>query len=148
MTSETNLAHDTHRFTVLGICWVLYGVLRLLLAMWLATFTPVATVMFGALLSRVADPFSMMSAFHFFYLFAIILSALCGVIGFLAGLALLAGQDSGRGLALIASLLSLSELPVGITLGVYTLVTLLPVRVVAQDRRQLRTIETSPSPAR
>jgi hypothetical protein len=48
----------------LGGCWIVYGVLRFGMAVWLATFTPMATVMFGALLVRVADPYSFMAAFH------------------------------------------------------------------------------------
>jgi hypothetical protein len=62
------------------------------------------------------------------YLFAIILSVLSGVIGLLAGLGLLSGQRAGRMLAIIAAFLSLSELPIGITLGVYTLLVLFPRR--------------------
>ena len=115
-------------YKILAVCWMMYGILRLAMAIWLVGFTPVATVMFGALLVRVADPFSLMSAFHFFYAFTIVLSAVCGIIGLLAGLALLSGWRSGRILALIAAMLSLSELPIGITLGVYTLVALLPLR--------------------
>jgi hypothetical protein len=53
-----------------------------------ATFTPMATVIFGALLVRVADPYSLMAALRLLYPFAIILSALCGVTGLMAGLAL------------------------------------------------------------
>jgi hypothetical protein len=131
MPSDSPVTHDvvaTHK--TLAICWLLYGILRLAIAVWLLSFTPIATVMFGALLVRVADPFSMMSAFHLFYSFAIVLSAVCGIIGLLAGLALLSGWRAGRILALIAGFLSLSELPLGITLGVYTLIVLLPSRTV------------------
>jgi hypothetical protein len=67
-----------------------------------------------------------MAMFHMFYLFTIVLSVVCGVVGLLAGLALLAGQRSGRMLAIIVAFLSLSELPIGITLGVYTLLVLFP----------------------
>jgi hypothetical protein len=84
--------------------------------------------MFGATLVEVAHPENLMAMFHMFYLFAIILSAVCGVLGLLAALALLTGQRSGRMLAIIAAFLSLSELPIGITLGVYTLLALFPRR--------------------
>jgi hypothetical protein len=135
-------------FRGLGACWIVYGVVRLLVAIWLATFTPVATVMFGALLVRVADPFSLMAAFHLFYLFAILLSGVCGVFGLLAGLALLSGNRAGRTLALIAAFLSLSELPIGIALGVYTLVTLLPFRLAVPAQTPAAAVETYPSVAR
>jgi len=82
--------------------------------------------MFGALLTRVANPFALMSDFHFVYLALIVLSILCGVFGLLAGLALLANQSSARNLALVAAFLSVSEIPFGTTLGIYTLVVLLP----------------------
>ena len=48
----------------LGICWIIYGIIRLAMALWLFVFNGTATVMFGALLSRVPDPFTMMSEFH------------------------------------------------------------------------------------
>jgi hypothetical protein len=35
---------------------------------------------------------------------------------------------TGRALLIVASLLALSEMPLGIALGVYTLIVLLPVR--------------------
>jgi uncharacterized membrane protein len=109
-------------YSQLGVCWVIYGILRLVIAIWLVTFTPVATVMFGALLIRVADYIPAMEVFHVFYIFAIILSVLCGVFGVLGGVALLRQRTSH--LAIIAAFLSLSELPIGITLGVYTLLTI------------------------
>jgi hypothetical protein len=114
------------RSKALGLTWILYGVFRIAVTLWLMAFTTTATVMFGALLTRVPDPFSLMNLFHIFYLGVIVWSAVSGVLSIVAGLALLAGQRSARVLAIFASLLSLSELPVGIALGVYTLVHALP----------------------
>ena len=108
----------------LGACWIVYGVLRLGMAVWLVTLTREATVMFGALLVEVANSAGLMADFHAFYLLMIILSVLCGVIGLAAGTALLLGKHSGRTLAIVAAFLSLGELPIGITLGVFTLWTL------------------------
>jgi hypothetical protein len=110
----------------LGVLWIVYGIIRLGMAVWLAVFTPTATVMFGALLTRVPDPFTLMSAFHFLYLVMVIWSAVCGVFGIVGGLALLAGQRSAPSLALVAAFLSLSEIPLGVTLGIYTLIVFLP----------------------
>lgn len=81
--------------------------------------------MFGALLNRVPDPFTMMSEFHIIYVAIIVLSVLCGVLGIVGGLAMMGGQRSGRSVLILAALLSLSEIPLGITLGVYTLIVLL-----------------------
>jgi uncharacterized membrane protein len=110
----------------LGGLWIAYGVIRLALAALLILYSGTATVMFGALLIRVPDPFTLMSVFHFMYIVAIVLSVVCGILGLMAGLALLGGQQSGCKLALIAGFLSLSNIPLGTTLGIYTLVLLLP----------------------
>jgi hypothetical protein len=92
----------------------------------LVVYSGTATVMFGALLSRVPDPFTLMGVFHFMCILMIALSIVCGILGLMAGLALLGGKASGRTLALIAGFLSLSNIPLGTTLGIYTLVVLLP----------------------
>jgi len=112
---------------MLGTFWIIYGIARLIAALWLISFTNTATVMFGALLNRVPDPFTMMNFFHIFYIFLIVLSAVCGVFGILAGVALLASRKSGRMLGLIAGFLSLSDIPLGLTLGIYSLIFLLPL---------------------
>jgi hypothetical protein len=132
----------------LGVCWIIYGVLRIGLAVWLAAFTPTATVMFGALLVRVADPYSLMAAFHVFYLFAILLSALSGVFGLVAGFALLSARRRAPALAVVAAFLSLSELPIGITLGVYTLLRLRPLHLAEPSGHALESLEAHPWPAR
>ena len=67
-----------------------------------------------------------MGVFHFMYIVMIVLSVVCGILGLIAGLALLGGQRSGRRLALIAGFLSLSNIPLGTTLGIYTLLVLHP----------------------
>jgi hypothetical protein len=110
----------------LGVCWIIYGIVRLAMALWLVIFNGTATVMFGALLNRVPDPFTMMSEFHIIYGAIIVLSVLCGILGIVGGLAATGGGRSGRSVLILAALLSLSEIPLGITLGVYTLVVLLP----------------------
>jgi len=109
----------------LGLCWVIYGVLRLAMAIWLLLSTGTATVMFGALLGRVPNPFVLMGWFHVSYALVIVLSAFAGILGVLGGAALLSGARSGRMLLLVAAFLSLSEIPVGLTLGVYTLLLFL-----------------------
>ena len=117
----------------LGVCWIVYGILRILMALILAISSGTATVMFGALLVRVADPYSLMTLFHATYLFIIILSGVGGIVGILAGLALLGGGGYGRTLALLAAILSVSEVPIGTTLGIFTLVALLPQSPRAAD---------------
>lgn len=126
MISDTRIAQNlTWHFRVLGICWLLYGMLRLVGAVWLALFSNTATLMFGALLNRVPDPFRMMNTFHFVYGLLVAISVVCGIVGIMAGLALLTGSRPGRALAIIASFLALSSIPLGTTLGIYSLIILL-----------------------
>ncbi len=124
-TSEIAVGDLGGNRRILGVCWIAYGIFRLVMAIGLVLFSGTATLMFGALLSRVANPFALMSDFHLIYTATIVLSALCGVLGLLAGLAFLASQRPPRALALLAAFLSVSEIPLGTTLGIYTLVVLL-----------------------
>ena len=119
----------------LGVCWLLYGIFRLILGICLALFSGTATVMFGALLSRVPDPYTLMAAFHIAYIGMVVLSVLCALFGILAGLALMANQRSARMLALVAAFLSVSAIPFGTTLGIYTLIALLPLRGASNQSR-------------
>jgi len=113
---------------ILGVCWIVYGIYRLILGICLFVYTGTATVMFGALLGRVPDAFSLMADFHVFYAVIVVLSFVCGLIGLLAGLALVAKQGTGRKLALVAAISSVSDLPFGTTLGIFTLIAFLPLR--------------------
>jgi hypothetical protein len=112
----------------LGICWIVYGILRVCCGVAQILFAPTATVMFGALLGRVPDPYLLMGLFHVAYVMAILVSFACGILGIFGGLAIAGTGRGGRGLLIAASLLALSELPLGIALGVYTLILLLPAR--------------------
>jgi uncharacterized membrane protein len=125
-SDDPGIQSPSGQLRTLGGCWIAYGVVRLVLATLLVLYSGTATVMFGALLSRVPDPFTLMSVFHFMYIVMIVLSVVCGILGIMAGLALLGGKQSGRTLALIAGFLALSNIPLGTTLGIYTLVVFLP----------------------
>jgi hypothetical protein len=127
------------RLRTLGLCWVIYGVIRLIVALGLFYFSGTATVMFGALLNRAPNPFALMSEFHFVYAAIIVLSVVCGILGIIAGLALMGGQRSARGIALLVAFLSLCEIPLGITLGTYTLIVLLPMRAAPTTESSGRT---------
>jgi hypothetical protein len=110
---------------ILGICWVLYGILCLVSSVGLFLFRNTATVMFGALLSRVRDPFSMMNLFHFLYGLRIAIAGATGILGIMAGFGLLGGARFAKTLAIVAAFLSLSSIPLGTTLGIYSLIVLL-----------------------
>jgi len=129
MTLEESTAGKlSDRRGILGVCWLVYGIFRLIMGICLIVFSGTATVMFGALLDRVPNPFALMRDFHVVYVGIVVLAFLCGVLGVLAGLALLANQRPARTLALLAAFLSVSEIPFGTTLGIYTLIVLLPLR--------------------
>jgi hypothetical protein len=123
-TTSTAAQNARANSTTLGALWILYGILRLVAVIILVLYTGTATVMFGALLTRVPDPYTLMTTFHIFYIAVIIVTALSGLFGLLLGLALIAGK-SARTLSLVASFFSLSDLPFGTTLGIYTLIVFL-----------------------
>jgi hypothetical protein len=110
----------------LGLAWIVYGLFRLAVTVWLVAFTTTATLMFGALLQRVPDPYSLMTAFHVLYSVLIVWSGISAVLGIVAGLAILGGQNAARILVIAAALLALPELPFGVILGVYTMTRVVP----------------------
>jgi hypothetical protein len=110
----------------LGILWVLYGLLRLVMALGIFMWSTTLTLMWGALLSRVPNPFALMDYFHLFLGFAIVLGIVAGIVSIVAGLALMSGGESSRKLGLFAAFFGLINGPLGIALGAYTLVVLVP----------------------
>jgi len=113
----------------LGIFWIGYGIFRVCLGVALVFFAPTATVMFGALLGRVPNPYWLMGLFHVLYGLAIVVSVLCGVLGIAGGgLAFIGNADAARGWLIVASFLALSETLLGLALGIYTVIELLPFR--------------------
>jgi hypothetical protein len=124
-TSSATPQNPRANSTTLGALWIVYAILRFIAVILLVLYAGTATVMFGALLTRVVDYASLMAIFHIFYIAAIIVTALSGIFGLLAGLALLAGK-SARTLSRTAAFLSVADLPLGTTLGIYTLIVFLP----------------------
>jgi hypothetical protein len=110
----------------LGILWVVYGLLRLVTALGTFLWSSTLALMWGALLSRVPNPFALMDYFHAFLEFAIILGIVAGIVSIIAGLALMSGGGSSRSLGLVAAFFGLINGPLGIALGAYTLVVLVP----------------------
>src|SRR6202790_1655006 len=97
--------------TAPGGLWIVYGILRLIAVIILVLYTGTATVMFGALLTRVPDPFTLMTIFHIFYIAAILVTALSGLFALMDGPSLLTAKPFARGFSLLAAFLSLSDLP-------------------------------------
>jgi len=131
MPSEFPSPPSLHsKANILGICWLVYGVLRLIAALWLVFFSTTARLMFGATLSRVPDAFTLMHEFQILYILLVVWSVLAGLLGILAAIALLSGPRSASTIPVVASVVSLADLPLGTTLGIFTLILLLPTRLV------------------
>jgi hypothetical protein len=118
----------------LGTLWIVYGIIRLILAIWLVFFSTTATLMFGAVLNRVPDPFTLMDVFHFFYVVAIAWTALSGIFGIFAGMALRGDRAISRAWFLAAVFLALPDIPLGTMLGVYTLISSLSFAEIFQEK--------------
>jgi hypothetical protein len=125
-TTSSTTQNPRANSSTLGALWIIYAILRLVAVILLVLYTGTATVMFGALLTRVPDPFTLMTIFHILYIAAILVTALSGLFALLAGTALLTAKSFARGFSLVAAFLSLSDLPLGTTLGIYTLIVFLP----------------------
>ncbi len=133
MASDARAFYSAHPGSIsasgtktLGLAWIVYGVYRLAVTVGLVLFTTTATLMFGALLTRVPDPFSLMTEFHILYSVVIVWSGISAVLGIVAGLALLASQSASRVLVVAAALLALPELPFGVMIGAYTMTHIAP----------------------
>lgn len=113
-------------FKTLGILWILFGILCALMAAWLIINGPVLRLMWGALLTRVPNPFAWMSLFSVLLLSAIVLALVTTVFSLLGAIALMQRSGPTRIWPVAASILAVMCGPIGIALGVYTLVVLLP----------------------
>ena len=111
---------NSSRQSILGVLWLVYGVLCLAQAAWIVVYTSTLTLMWGAIINRVVDPFFWMNAFHIWLIGAVIVLVLAGIFAFIAGAALMG--SSGRAFALIASVLAILTGPLGVALGTYTMV--------------------------
>jgi len=119
----------------LGILWIIYGVISLAQAAWVFFNMPALTVMWGAVITRVPNPFVWMDWFHIVIVGVIGLAVVSGIFSFLAGFSLLGASESSRWIVVAASILALLRGPLGIAIGVYTLVV--AVRGTAADDYRL-----------
>ncbi len=126
MANNTLTVTSGGRAGTLGILWAIYGISRLIIALVLTFFSGTATLMFGALLSRVPNPFALMADFHLLYVCIIVWNILSGIIALVAATDLLAGRRSARAIAILAAFIALPVPFFGIMLGVYTLFVLFP----------------------
>jgi len=110
----------------LGILWFLYGLLRFCGALRVYLYSATLTLMWGAVISRVPNGFTLMDLFHILLVFVIILGIVAGIVAIIAGLSLMSSRASARRLGLLAAFFGLTNGPLSIALGAYTLVFLVP----------------------
>ena len=106
--------------------WLVYAILRFAGAAFIVVYENTLTLMWGAIITRVPNPFALMSLFHFFLIFAVVLNIIAGIVSLLAAMALLGRTGSARTLALVASFFALINGPLGIALGAFTLAIFVP----------------------
>ncbi len=126
MANNTLTVRSGGRAGTLGILWAIYGISRLIIALVLTFFSGTATLMFGALLSRVPNPFALMADFHLLYVCIIVWNILSGIIALVAAADLLSGRRSARAIAILAAFIALPVPFFGIMLGIYTLLVSFP----------------------
>lgn len=126
MANNTSIVTSGGRAGTLGILWAIYGISRLIIALVLTFFSGTATLMFGALLSRVPNAFALMADFHLLYVCIIIWNILSGIVALVAAADLLAHRRSARAIAILAAFIALPVPFFGIMLGIYTLFVLFP----------------------
>jgi hypothetical protein len=107
-----------------GILWILYGLLRLIGALGVFLYSNTLNLMWGALLTRVPNYQPLIDFFQVFLIFVIILGIVAGVVCIIAGLNLWSGAPSARKLGYLAAFFGLTNGPLGIALGAFTLVFL------------------------
>jgi hypothetical protein len=112
-------------FRTLGTLWVLFGILCALGAVWLVMSANSLHLMWGALLNRVPDPYSWMRLFNVVLLAAIILMIATPIFSIMAAIALMQQGGPARTWPIVAAVLGVMCSPIGIALGVYTLVLFL-----------------------
>src|ERR1700722_3005754 len=97
---------NSSRHQTLGALWLAYGVICLAKAAWIVVYTSTLTLMWGAIITRLADPFFWMDAFHVWLIGAVVLLVLAGILAFIAGVALMQSRNPGAALPLVASVLA------------------------------------------
>ena len=119
---------------ILSVCWAVYGLICLATAILMFLYIDTAIALADLIAVRVSDdPVRLLAVFHLAYLATLSLAVACGILGLLAGVLLPRRTPFGRKVALVAGFLSLSRIPLGITLGVYTLVVLLPAESLSDE---------------
>ena len=116
------------RLRTIGILWGIYGLLMIAAAAWIIVYNRTLTVMWGAIISRVADPFAWMNLFHLLLVLTVVMALASAAFSLLAAFTLMGGARSSRTLGLIAAAFGMLGTPPGVALGVFTVAMLFPMQ--------------------
>lgn len=112
-------------YRTLGALWVVFGILCALEAAWIFVNRMNLRLMWGVLLDRVPNPFPWMTFFDMMVMGVMALLAITTIFSFVGAVSLMQPGASRRVLAIVASILGMLCGPLGVALGVFTLVLLL-----------------------
>jgi hypothetical protein len=121
------MAMENKNFRTLGVLWGLYGILMVAAAAWIMVYNRTLTLMWGAIISRVANPFAWMDLFHMLLVATVIMALISAALSFFAAFALMGGARSARTAGLLAAAFGLLGAPPGVALGAFTVVMLYPL---------------------
>ncbi len=124
------MAASESRYGMFGIFWALYGVLMVAAAAFIIVYDGTLTLMWGAIINRVASPFAWMSFFHLFLVATVMMAVASAFFSFLAAISFMRGSSALRTWGLVAAAFALLGPPLGIALGSFTVALLFPVRRV------------------
>jgi len=120
------------RFGTLGILWVIYGIVMIMAAAFIVVYNGTLTLMWGAIITRVPNALTWMSAFHLFLGATVIMALISAFFSLAAGFALMRGAASSRKFGLIAAAFGMLGTPPGVALGAFTVAMLYPQGPVAR----------------
>ena len=115
------------RHPILGALWALYGAMTLAGTMWVIVFNRTLTLMWGAVISHVANPFAWMNFFHAYLGVMVVVGFIAAALSFIAAFSLMTGAGA-RLWSLIAAAFGMFTTPIGIVLGVFTVAEMYPMR--------------------
>jgi hypothetical protein len=118
---------ENGNFRTLGVLWGLYGILMVAAAAWIIVYNRTLTLMWGAIISRVANPFAWMDMFHMFLVATVIMALISAALSFFAAFALMGGARSQRTAGLLAATFGMLGTPPGVALGVFTVAAVYPL---------------------
>jgi hypothetical protein len=116
------------RHGILATLWTVYAVLMVAIALWIFVCNRTLTLMWGAIINHVANPLMWMTLFHFFLIATVLMALLSAIFSFLAAYAFLQGAASAHKWGLAAAAFGMLGPPPGVALGVFTAITLFPLR--------------------